>query len=123
MKVLLDICIWGGTVEELRKLGHDVVWAGEWAEDPGDEEILARAHAEGRVLVTLDKDFGELAVVQGTRHSGILRIVGFGVMQQAGVCAQVLGLHGEELSCGAIVTAEPGRLRIRPAREGNDDSR
>ena len=32
-------------------------------EDPGDEEILATAYAEGRILITLDKDFGELAVV------------------------------------------------------------
>jgi hypothetical protein len=47
-----------------------VIWAGEWAEDPGDDEILARAHREGRVLVTLDKDFGELAVVHGQpRHN------------------------------------------------------
>jgi predicted nuclease of predicted toxin-antitoxin system len=36
----------------------------DWAKDPGDEEILTQAHREGRVLVTLDKDFGELAVVQ-----------------------------------------------------------
>jgi len=37
---------------------YDVVWAGEWPEDPGDEEILERAYLEGRILVTLDKDFG-----------------------------------------------------------------
>jgi len=43
-----------------------MVWAGEWPEDPGDEEILERAHVEGRILVTLDKDFGELAIVYVT---------------------------------------------------------
>jgi hypothetical protein len=52
----------GGATSE-RSAGHDVVWAGEWHEDPGDEEILERAHVEGRILVTLDKDFGELAIV------------------------------------------------------------
>jgi hypothetical protein len=51
--------------------GHDVIWAGDWSDDPGDEAILARASEERRVLVTLDKDFGELAIVRahGTRAS------------------------------------------------------
>lgn len=44
--------MWGGALKDLRSSGHDVVWKGEWAEDPGDEEILARAHSEQRVLVT-----------------------------------------------------------------------
>jgi len=43
MKILLDTCVWGGTLRHLEQFGHDVVWAGEWQEDPGDEEILARA--------------------------------------------------------------------------------
>lgn len=60
MKLLLDSCVWGGAVARLRAAGHDVVWSGDWPADPGDEEILAHALAEGRVLVTLDKDFGEL---------------------------------------------------------------
>jgi hypothetical protein len=54
-----------------------VVWAGEWPEDPGDEAILATALAHGRILVTLDKDFGELAIVRDASHAGIVRIVGF----------------------------------------------
>lgn len=36
-------------------VGHDVIWAGDWPEDPGDEEILDRAVAEGRILVTLER--------------------------------------------------------------------
>ena len=59
MRLLLDTCVWGGACKDLRANGHDVVWAGEWPEDPGDEEILQRAYREERVLVTLDKDFGE----------------------------------------------------------------
>jgi predicted nuclease of predicted toxin-antitoxin system len=94
--------------------GHDVVWAGEWSEDPGDDEILARAHRERRVLVTLDKDFGELAVVRGVAHSGIIRLVKISARRQAAVCLAVLTAHGEELQQGAIVTAELNRLRIRP---------
>ncbi len=55
MRLLLDSCVWGRARPEIEAGGHDVVWAGDWPEDPGDDEILARAHAEGRVLVTLDK--------------------------------------------------------------------
>lgn len=116
MRLLLDTCVWGGALEQLSVLGHDVIWAGDWPEDPGDEEILARAHREDRVLVTLDKDFGELAIVHGTPHGGIIRLVGVSAKQQAPVCQRVLTLHGDELPRGAIVTAEPGRLRIRPAQ-------
>lgn len=63
MKILLDTCVWGGARKDLEAAGHDVDWAGDWPKDPGDEEILAYAHREGRVLVTLDKDFGEMAIV------------------------------------------------------------
>lgn len=114
MKLLLDTCVWGGACEELRAAGHDVLRAGEWTEDPGDEEILARAHSESRILVTLDKDFGELAIVHGQPHCGILRLVNLAAKQQGPVCLRVLALHGGDLRSGAIVTAEPGRLRIRP---------
>jgi predicted nuclease of predicted toxin-antitoxin system len=84
------------------------------AVDPGDEEILAQAHREGRILITLDKDFGELAIVHGRPHSGIVRLVNIRAKEQAIVCEAVLAKHGDELLRGAIVTAEPGRLRIHP---------
>ena len=113
MRLLLDSCVWGGAVGELRAAGHDVEWAGDWPEDPGDDQILTRAHGKRRILVTLDKDFGELAVLHERPHHGILRLVGLAARQQAVVCDQVLEAHGAELEEGAIVTAEPGRLRIR----------
>ena len=113
MKVLLDACVWGGAREPLVKAGHDVVWAGDWTTDPGDEEILEQARRNGRVLVTLDKDFGELAVIHGRAHTGILRLVGIAAQQQAAVCLQILASHGTELAAGGLLTAEPGRLRIR----------
>jgi len=113
LKLLLDTCVWGGACKELRSTGHDVVWAGDWPEDPGDDEILERAHREERILVTLDKDFGELAIVHERPHSGIIRLVNLGARQQASVCLRVLELHADELKSGAIITAEPNRLRIR----------
>jgi predicted nuclease of predicted toxin-antitoxin system len=113
MKVLLDTCVWGGVRAELERAGHDVAWAGDWPTDPGDQEILRRAYREGRALVTLDKDFGGLAVVQGEPHFGIVRLVDLSSSQQGRVCLRVLALHGDDLQAGAIITAEPGRLRIR----------
>ncbi|WP_287661640.1 DUF5615 family PIN-like protein [Microcystis sp. M049S2] len=48
-------------VEALRQNGHDVLWIR--VESPGisDREVLSRAQAENRILLTFDKDFGELA--------------------------------------------------------------
>jgi predicted nuclease of predicted toxin-antitoxin system len=119
MKILLDTCVWGGAKTELIANGYDVVWTGDLPIDPGDEEILARAHRETRILVTLDKDFGELAIVHGRPHSGIIRLVNIAAQNQAKVCEQVLAIHGSELQSGAIVTAQPGRLRIHPPPEKN----
>ncbi|HEV3261964.1 MAG TPA: DUF5615 family PIN-like protein [Gemmataceae bacterium] len=114
MNLLLDTCVWGGAKSELQAAGHDVVWTGDRSEDPGDEEILAQAHREQRVLVTLDKDFGELAIVRRLPHSGIIRLVDLPSQRQAAVCAHVLGLYGAELAKAAIITAEASRVRIRP---------
>lgn len=75
MKILLDTCVWGGARTNLEDTGHDVIWAGDWPEDPGDEEILARAHKEGRILVTLDKDFGEIAIVHKTNILGLFALL------------------------------------------------
>ena len=113
MKLLLDSCVWGGAVGRLRAAGPDVIWSGDWPADPGDEEILARALGEGRVLVTLDKDFGELAVVRELPHSGILRLVAQSAPQQAELTLRVIEAHGADLAAGAIITAEAGRLRVR----------
>ncbi|MCP5008318.1 MAG: toxin-antitoxin system, toxin component, PIN family protein [Planctomycetes bacterium] len=113
MKLLLDTCVWGGAYKELKGAGHDVVWVGNWPKDPGDEEILEYACNEDRILVTLDKDFGELAIVHDTPHSGILRIVNFPAQKQGKICQHVLNKFGKVLHGGAIVTAEQGRIRIR----------
>lgn len=95
--------------------GHDVIWAGDWPEDPGDDEIIRVAFEDRRILITLDKDFGELAVLRRLPHAGIIRLVDIPARQQAAVCLRALAQHGAELRAGAIVTAEPGRLRVRPA--------
>jgi predicted nuclease of predicted toxin-antitoxin system len=113
--MLLDGCVWGKAAEQLRQAGHDVVWVGDWTEDPGDDAILAAAFAGERVFVTIDKDFGELVVHRGLPNHGVLRIVNFSARQHGDVCLAVLAAHGAELEAGALITASPGRVRIRPA--------
>lgn len=123
MKLLLDSCISNKAQKELQVARYDVIWVGEWPEDPGDEEILARAYKEGRILVTLDRDFGELAIVYRKPHAGIIRLVNTLARSQASVCLHVLRVYGDELAAGAIITADPGRLRVRtPSRFENGGS-
>lgn len=113
MKLLLDACVWGKARSELAAAGHDVVHAGDWTEDPGDEAILARAHAERRVLITLDKDFGELAIVRGIPHSGIVRLVAIAATRQGSVTNIIVEQYGSVLFAGGIITVEPNRVRVR----------
>src|SRR6476620_5103714 len=51
----------GEAVATLRSAGHDVVWVRSDAPGARDEDILDWAMRDGRVLLTFDKDFGELA--------------------------------------------------------------
>lgn len=114
MKLLIDTCISGTVRDALQAAGHDAVWTGDWPQDPGDDEILDHAHQQNRILITLDKDFGELAVVHGRPHSGIIRLVNWSTQQQAHTSLLVLEKYSKDLESGAIVTAEPGRIRVRP---------
>ena len=85
MKLLLATCVWGGAKDELQAAGHDVLWTGDLEQDSGDEDILAQAHREQRVLITLDKDFGELAIRRNLPHCGIVRLVNMSARQQGAV--------------------------------------
>jgi len=116
---LLDACIGRLAVDQLRNQGVDVAWVG--ADDPSasDEQVLARANAEDRVLVTLDKDFGELAVVRGLPHCGIVRLLGFSTGQQASATLGVLQAHAEALRDRGLVTASPTRARVRRPDAGS----
>ncbi|MGA7978886.1 MAG: DUF5615 family PIN-like protein [Chromatiaceae bacterium] len=115
MKLLLDTCIWGGAAATLAAAGHEVRWMGETPPDPGDSAVLGLAFDEGRVLITLDKDFGELAIVYGRPHCGIVRLVDIPARRQGAYCATVLNQYADELNRGAILTVTSQRVRIRPA--------
>ena len=59
----------GAAIAALRQQGHDVAWVREDAPGSPDPEVLDRAQRENRVVVTFDKDFGELAVRVGLAAS------------------------------------------------------
>jgi predicted nuclease of predicted toxin-antitoxin system len=95
--------------------GHDVASVSDWPGDPGDAVVLARAAAEGRVLITLDKDFGALTIAKGEPHSGLVRLVGIGARQQGPTIVEILARYRLELEARAILVVEPDRVRIRNA--------
>lgn len=113
MKVLIDSCVAAAVAAALRQAGHDVEAAQEWAADPGDEAILQHAIRNAQLLVTIDKDFGELVIVRGLRHSGLIRLVGFRASAQAAAILTILDLYGSELEQGAVLTVEPWLVRVR----------
>ena len=113
MRLLLDSCMSGRRAAALREAGHDVIWTGDWAEDPGDEAVLAYAFLNQRVLITLDKDFGELVVVHNRPHAGIIRLVGVAPHSQTSLILAALTEHGNLLGEGGLVVIESERMRIR----------
>ena len=54
---------------KLRLSGHEVLWVRETMPGSPDPDVLARALAEGRLLITCDKDFGELVFKRGEKAS------------------------------------------------------
>ena len=115
MKVLLDACVWGGACKELEAAGHDVLWAGEWIEDPGDEEILARAHGEGRILVTLDMDFSDMRNYPPAEFPGliVLRLRQQDKPHVLDVWMRVMQVLHQEPIEGHLWIVEENRIRIR----------
>jgi predicted nuclease of predicted toxin-antitoxin system len=72
VKVLADECCDAPLVRGLRSDGHDVLYAKEIAPGADDEFVLELACSERRILLTEDKDFGELVVRLGMPAYGIL---------------------------------------------------
>jgi predicted nuclease of predicted toxin-antitoxin system len=85
------------------------------AVDPraSDERLLELATSDGRILVTEDKDFGELVFVQGLPHGPLVRLVELSVDEQVRAMDELLAGYSNELSGPVIVTVARGRIRMR----------
>lgn len=109
-RLLADEGVERAVVQALRAGGYDVAWVVEIARGAEDEQVIALAAQEQRVLITNDKDFGNLAVRQGYPVSGVvlLRLPQSTAEQKAARVLQVLQTLGERLSGHFTVITEWG---------------
>ena len=114
MNLLADECIAAELVARLRKDGHNIEFACENAPGAPDDDVLARAAVSGRVLLTADKDFGELVYRLGRAHAGVilLRLAGTPILDRADAVSSVLRDKGPEL-LGNFTVIDKDSVRIR----------
>ncbi len=123
MRILADENLSGDAVAELRRRGHDVLWVR--TEMPGvpDSEVLRRAQAEQRIVVTLDKDFGDLAFharLPATCGIVLLRI---SLPPTAETVNRIVSLLESRTDwTGHFTTITDQRVRMRPLPNPNDAS-
>ena len=114
MRFLADESVDRQIVDRLRLDGHVVRYVAEM--DPGirDDAVLDLTNEEADVLLTADKDFGELVFRQRQVTSGILlvRLAGLSPVHKAEVIASAINQHGSELP-GAFAVLAPAAFRIR----------
>lgn len=79
-----------------------------------DEEVLREANGRRALLVTADKDFGELVFRQGLVHPGVvlLRLAGLANATKAEIVSEVCRERADDL-VGAFSVVLPGHVRIR----------
>lgn len=114
MNLLADESVEREVVNRLRADGHDVVYIAELSPSIPDDEVLDEANARAALLVTSDKDFGELVYRLGRLHGGVVltRLAGLSTAAKAETVAAVFRDHAHELAGGFCVVA-PGVIRIR----------
>ena len=117
MRFLLDVCAASNNMHALLTgMGHDVLSALERDPRAADEELLELANEEQRILITEDKDFGELVFVHQMRHPCIIRFVEMRVEEKAAAMRDLIEHHADDMRGGAIIVVTRDRVRIRPGR-------
>jgi hypothetical protein len=107
----------GDAVMGLRAAGHDVSWVRE--DDPGaaDTQILERAIAERRVILTFDKDFGELAFGRGLGAGCGVVLFRMPMAPPGSSIARVIAIIQSRSDwAGHYSVVEPYRIRMRVMR-------
>ena len=119
MKFLFDQSADFRLIPHLRELGHDVsAISRHYPHGLADEDVLASARDEQRILMVADRDFGELIFQQGLAHAGLIffRLPGASLQTKIEQLNRVLGEYAEALQAGAFVVVSPGRIRVAGRR-------
>lgn len=100
-------------VRALRSAGHDVLAVSEFQQRSVDQQLMEMAYAEGRIVVTEDKDFGWLAFVRHVDNPGVIlmRFPGGARNTLAAAVTRLVNELGPKL-VGAFVVLRPGSVRI-----------
>lgn len=112
MRLLIDENVSPIVGQALRIAGHDVIAAADICPGAPDDDVVAPATAEGRVLVSEDKDFGNLAFQQGLRPPGLVLVRLPGRLPAEKAARLVGALKGEKAD-DCILVIEPRRIRRR----------
>jgi predicted nuclease of predicted toxin-antitoxin system len=115
MRFLANENVPGAAVTALEALGHDVVWVRVVAPGAIDRDVLAWAAREERVLLTFDKDFGELAKGANLPPTCGIVLLRTPLPKPGEVgqrLADIIASRDDWVGCFSVV--EPGRIRMRP---------
>jgi predicted nuclease of predicted toxin-antitoxin system len=114
MKFLADEGIDRSIVNELRALGFNVFYVIEDVRSLDDDILLQIAHDENRILITRDKDFGELVFRLNKAHAGVIliRLEGNTTQERADIVTKLVLQYQKQLS-NAFSVIQKGIIRIR----------
>ena len=114
MTFLADESVDRQIVDRLRLDGHQIVYVAEMSPGITDDVVLMESRISASVLITADKDFGELVFRQRRASTGVLlfRLWGLGSATKAAIVSQAIQRHGPKLP-GAFAVLSPGNIRIR----------
>lgn len=115
MMLLADESVAGAIIAQLRADGHTVAAIGEVSPGVADAQVLAEADRTQAVLLTEDKDFGELVYRHGATHCGVVlfRLAGLSRAVRATLVSEAFKAHAAEF-VGAFTVITSSGIRIRP---------
>ena len=105
----------GEAVQAARQAGHDVTWMVELQPGAPDPIVLELARRDNRVLITFDKDFGELVFRQGRAASPGIILFRPRLRSPQAVSQFILNVLSQPLGwAGQFTVAREGSLRMIP---------
>jgi predicted nuclease of predicted toxin-antitoxin system len=115
LRFLADEGVERQIVRRLRSVGWTVDYVAEQSKQAGDITVLAMANRDAAILITNDKDFGDLIFRQNLVSTGVLLLRLEGVMadEKSGLVEAALTDHHGELS-GHFCVLTRNSLRVRP---------